>query len=314
MKKVIMLCSLVLLMIMNSCKKDKSIKEEQNIEAQMSKLKFVKTGTESLFFNNGKLDFDKKVNDLKNDYLTKSKAQIDVLNKPGRCAYVKTFTSSYLGSNYYVCSNPNVTLYYRVAVLKSSGFGEFNLNFGLNLVGSGYSPSAVNLVSENEICGYLEPEINPCAILATYEVNFVVSRIDYDNSQNSTLEASTFCTTYGTVEYFYKSHSLTYPCSFFTNAPASIYVYPDTGGFTVLTLCGFVCHDYNHIPCSQGGIFNYRLISSLPTNPNPWISVPLNVFGTSSLINTINGNYEYSCTLNYSCGTTLPKIGTFTIL
>lgn len=101
--------------------------------------------------------------------------------------------------------------------------------------------------------------------------------------------------------------SLDFPCSYYTTVQPYAGVFGGTGQVSVYDVCT-VCPNGAppHTLCPNTLSFEYRL-----TGSTPWSSpVTITGFGNISLS---AGNYDYRCTANYSCGSSLPRTGTFVV-
>lgn len=101
--------------------------------------------------------------------------------------------------------------------------------------------------------------------------------------------------------------SLDFPNSYYTNNDARVTVVGGSGLVNVFTDCSLCATAPPHLICPDSGTFMYRLL-----NTGPWTTQTLSAAGNMFFVSP-TGVYEYSCTLHYSFGNSLPRTGTFTI-
>lgn len=310
MKRLLTTCAIAAVAFLSSCKKDKSFDLQQ--EKQPYDLKANKMLSKPEGFNFQTSDAALKADTKKLvDACRASIKQGAISQRPGHCPLLVQSSSIFVGTNpSYSCMQPATTLVFQVSVIESPAY-NYQLDYSFDLYTGAIFPATGTFALQNvtELCPIWNPngQSGECPLLKVFEVTFTIDTREYEKINSATVGVNAICQQPGSSPTnLFNLVSIDYPCSEYVISPAIIYVNPSVGSFDVGSQCTIICHD-PHFACPIDGTFNYRLL------PNgSWQSVNLpwgNIFSHPAA----PGNYEYSCTLNYSCGTTLPATGIFIV-
>ncbi len=311
MKRALTAIALVVIVFLSSCKKDKTLENQQ--ERQFTSFKTNKPTSSTVVFNYKASEATLKANTQSLVNAFKAGNVGGTALRPGFCPTMAKSTSI-LSRVSDTCGGVNTTLVYQVSVIELPAY-TYQLNYSFALAPSGplfYIPGTFTPPTDTILCPdwNLNGVAGECPLLKVFEVTFVMYRHTYIETNSTTIEITATCQQPGsTPTKLYNNVSLEYSCTEYLNSPAIIYINnPAIGLFNVESQCGIACPN-PHFICPNGGTFNFRLAGS----SNSWQSISIPALGSFYNQPAAPGIYEYSCTLNYNCGTSLPATGTFQV-
>ena len=212
-----------------------------------------------------------------------------------------------------ITSAPTVELTYQVTTIESVG-ATYGLTYNAELNPSAsILPTTASTYNEISSTIYDPNSVYVCASSTMARVSivkFIIPAANYEASAIATISIKASSTGPALAPSTISENvSFTFPNNYYTGSPAIISVSSDPieSSFFVATECA-TCHSI-HVICPNNGVFSYRLVGSSA----PYTILNLSFSGTPLSIYTAPGTYEYTCTLSYNFGNSLPQTGTFTV-
>lgn len=168
-----------------------------------------------------------------------------------------------------------------------------------------YAPISAGLVSQQQIWVVSTSSDNALSTeyavtMHTYKVVFKVADYEYTVSGGTSNTLITTCM--GNTEEYKQQVSLNWPPSYYTNAPAEVYIFTGSRRFHVSGPCTTILCIIPHLACPSSSTFKYRLQGT-----STWATT-----GVPSTVTDIpSGWYEYECQHHYSFGSSQVASGLF---
>jgi hypothetical protein len=323
MKKVLLLCSVVALSVMSSCKKDKLIDNEQNRDLPSLANK---ANGQSLDASKG--NYRMKPEEIKERTDAQSKAFLEGYKESGNqnkmaCVYVNSM-SVFIIANTYDCGFPSTpTITYRCNIFEEGSLTNYSRNFEVFSFGFG-EPATIVSESMTLLC----PDWNPngysgeCPRIISYDVTCPTVAYGYGGEPSIIFRAITACgSSHGNpppppfindVEVNFWSCGSPAQCqaSYTNNPPIVNVVSQNAGTFRVLTPCLTLC-DVPYLVCPNSITLEYR-----KQGTTAWLA------GSGFQSGLSQGVYEYRNVVFYYIlgpnspftGNSLPSVGIGTVL
>jgi hypothetical protein len=317
MKKVLLLCSVVALGLMSSCKKDR-IQETQPSAQGTENLKSIgnveKSGEELFRVSEKALIQNSKLFVAKFLEIAKTNGQSA---RPSKCGAMDNVNHEFAGaiSTDGFCSNTgNTTLYYFTTIIEHAGINSLDYTFNLDVMGFINSSGNASAGANNDVmlCIPYVPALGDdyCYFVKTYYVSYTIPT-SWFAAGDGVIKTTGACAVNPNPIENITPTAFQISNNTYLNTPARITISPSLGGFNLRTECALICYP-DFVTCPISGTITYQLQSPISPNPNPQITLNFPFYGIGP-ISAAAGTYNYTSVLTYSFGNSLPLVGTFTV-